>query len=89
MKIGPLKNIPTLTWAFGLSPLITASRFFFITADSAAQAAAVLLVGTLVQSPMPKMLAAQKRLERNVRSQLHRKVYKTTPEMRILLATIE
>ena len=37
---------------------MTASRFLVRTADSAAQAAAVLLVGTLVQSPIPNTLPA-------------------------------
>lgn len=46
-----------ITLAFGVSPLITAYRFFFKTVDSAAHAAAVLLVGTFVQSPIPKIFA--------------------------------
>ena len=36
-----------------LSPLIIDRRLVFKTADSAAQAAAVLFVETLVQSPIP------------------------------------
>ena len=51
------KPIDIITLAFGISPLITAYRFFFKTADSAAHAAAVLLVGTFVQSPIPKIFA--------------------------------
>ena len=44
------------TWDIGVSPFITLNKFFLRTADSAAQAAAVLLVGTLVQSPIPNTL---------------------------------
>ena len=46
----------TLTFALGVSPLITARRFFLRTPDSAAHAAAVRLVGMFVQSPIPNML---------------------------------
>ena len=45
-----------VTWEDGFSPFITLNKFFLTTTDSAAQAAAVLLVGILVQSPIPNTL---------------------------------
>ncbi len=48
----------SLTSALGFNPFTTAAIFVLRTADSAATAAAVLLVGTFVQSPIPNTLAA-------------------------------
>jgi hypothetical protein len=54
--------VGTHTWLDKASPFIVANKFFMRIADSAAHAAAVRLVGMLVQSPIPKMFS-----ERNIR----------------------
>lgn len=58
MAIYGTRNI-YLTSELGFNPLTTAVMFVLKTADSAATAAAVLLVGTLVQSPIPNTLAGR------------------------------